>query len=202
MKIARLRSWIAVVASVTAMGSCLPWNPNDRRLVQGETPAVYMNCSSAATKYELGRFDLGSNIGRPFPDLTLMTLEKETVRLSSFRGKRLALLHVGPCPTALAWMKELEAQHWKPPAGFDELLLLVTSPAYREIRSLVRDCPRAYIVGWPLEGYLGVVRWYPNLYEVGADGTFEGFQSYGEFKGEPREYLLGKEPAGTHAIGR
>jgi hypothetical protein len=133
---------------------------------------------------EKAKNELQRQVGKPFPDLTLINRRGEIVRLSSFRGKRLAVLAgIGPCPDTVAWMRELEAVGWTVPPGFDELLVLVSYGANREWNRLARRFSKSYFVGFPLEDYLAIVGWYPTMYGVGADGTFEGFWSYDGFTG-------------------
>jgi hypothetical protein len=109
-----------------------------------------------------------------------------------------AVLLAGPCPTTLLWLQDLEDQQWKLPPEFDELVILMVGTLDRRWNDTLMARPTTYLVGWPLEGYLEVVRWYPILYEVGADGTFNGFRSYREFKGDPREYTLGTTPEASN----
>ena len=161
------------------------WTPKDPRLVRGTTPVEYGSvgeATAAAASVEKAKLELQKHVGSPFPDLTLINQQGEIVRLSSFRGKRLAILAgISACPRTMAWMRELEAAAWAVPPGFDELLVLVSTGANREWNNLVKRCSKSFFVGFPLEGYLAVVRWYPVMYAVGDDGAFEGFWSHVEF---------------------
>jgi len=82
-------------------------------------------------------------------------------------------------------MKELQSNGWQPPEGFASLVVLVNGGADREWNSLIRGCPRAYLVGWPLEQYLEYVRVYPLMFAVSSDGRFEGFWQKSEAPPNP-----------------
>jgi hypothetical protein len=130
---------------------------------------------------ETARAVLEERIGSPFPDLTLINTQGEVVRLSSFRGRRVAVLAaVGQFVTTQAWLDELAGRDWKAPTGYDELIVLVSHPGDRSWRKQIKRCPMVYLVGWPLEGFLSHWRIYPTMYGVAVDGTFEGFWLYGQ----------------------
>ena len=76
-------------------------------------------------------------------------------------------------------MENLADQEWEL-SGFDELLVLVSRGGERSWNKQIRQCPNAYLVGWPLEGFLAEWPSYPTMYAVDADGAFEGLWSYGQ----------------------
>ncbi len=150
--------------------------PEHRQLEQGEDPAA-----RAAERREKAHANLHEKIGEPFPDLTLINKRGEVVRLSSFHGRRVAVLAaIAPFVTTSQWMQELESRDWQAPSGFDDLVILVSHGGDRSWKKQLKNCPKVYLVGWPLEGFLAQWRVYPTMYGVAADGTFEGFWSYGQ----------------------
>jgi hypothetical protein len=124
---------------------------------------------------------LQEKIGEAFPDLTLINSRGRVVRLSAFRGRRLAVLAaVGPVEPTRKWMEELASRGWEVSPGFDELLVLVSQFGDPSWMKQIKGCPKVYLVGFPLEGFLAAWQVYPTMYAVGADGTLEGFWFYGQ----------------------
>jgi len=171
------------------LSACLMWSPNDPRLIAGARPAevvAAVNDGDFERALTISKSTLRSHIGDPIPDLTLIDRRNKVVRLSAFRGKRIAILAaLSPCPASVQWMNELKAQNWQAPAGYDELVVLVVTGATHEWNALVRACPTAYLVAWPPPNYLSYVSWQPAMIGVGTDGRFEGFWEHGGIVAEP-----------------
>ena len=161
------------------------WRPDDPRLVRGVRPEIPETSDPAERQRQLeARRDhagavLQEKIGEPFPNLSLINPSGEVVRLSSFRGRRLAVLAaINSFVVTRKWMKEIASREWEAPPGFDELVILISNGGGRSWNRQVRKCPNAYLVGWPLEGFLAEWRIYPTMYAVSAEGLFEGYWSY------------------------
>ncbi len=173
---------------VGLVAGCVVWRADDPRLVRGMPSAECLQTNDPAevqqqveARRENATAVLRQQIGEPFPDLTLINYRGEVVRLASLRGRRVAVLAaIGPFVTTRRWMEELSSRHWEVSPSFDELVVLVSYGGDRSWKKLIKSCPKVYLVGWPLEGFLAAVNSYPIMYAVGADGTFEGHWSYGQ----------------------
>jgi hypothetical protein len=174
----------ALVAAQIVATSCTLWSQKDRRLVVGERPAeisAALHAGEMVRAVELSKSNLRQHVGEPAPDLILIDKKGKVVHSRSMSGRRLAILAaISSCPVSVAWMKELQAARWRPPDGFDDLVVLIASGDPREWNALVRDCPSAYLVGWPLTGFYSNLSWEPAMFAVSRDGRFEGFWSHGE----------------------
>lgn len=120
---------------------------------------------------------LDAHVGLPFPNLTLLDKHGAAIRLDTLRVGRTAVLFAGgPASDAVAWLRELEAQKWTPPPGYDRLVIVAMGFGERTFDQLVtRKAPSAFFVGWPLEDYLTAVRVSPIMFGVSADGTLQGY---------------------------
>ena len=179
----KLATSLVIVGLVTG---CVVWRSDDPRLVRGVRPeipetsdAVELKRYAEARRKQI-RAVLEKQVGEPFPDLTLIDTAGNAIRLSSFRGRRVAILAaIGPVAPSNKWIEELADQEWEL-SGFDELIVLVSHGQQRSWSKQIRQCPNAYLVGWPLEGFLAEWNIYPTMYAVGANGTFEGSWLYGQ----------------------
>jgi hypothetical protein len=94
-----------VVLSGTALlaTACTVWSAKDPRLVSGSVPVEYQPWPDATTTQEIMRQQLLEHVSGTFPDLTLVDKGNQVIRLSSFRGQRLAVLSaINACPYPMA----------------------------------------------------------------------------------------------------
>jgi hypothetical protein len=184
---AALTKSVTTLVMVGLVAGCALWRTDDPRLVRGTPPEVSIPTDpvkaqqQAKARRKAGEATLQGKIGERFPDLTLIDSRGRVVRLSDFRGHRLAVLAaIGPVEPTRKWMEELASQGWEVSPGFDDLVVLVSQFGDSSWMKQIKGCPKVYLVGFPLEGYLAVWQVYPTMYAVGADGTFESFWFYGQ----------------------
>ncbi len=174
---------LTMVLQFLAM-SCVVWSQSDHRLERGEKPPdirAELQARNFDRAIALAKSRLNEHVGDAAPDLVLIDKKGAVVRTRSMLGKRIAVLAaISSCPISVAWMKEFKEARWRPPDGFDELVVLIASGKPREWNTLVRACPKAYLVGWPLTGYFSNLSWEPAMLAIGRDGRFEGYWSHGE----------------------
>jgi len=165
-----------LVVLLTFCASCVMWRQSDTRLVRGaSTPEIDAVCGREP-RVAMTKSVLDAHIGRPFPNLTLVDKHRRVIRLEQLRVGRVAVfLAGGPEPDTIKWMRELEAQKWAPPPGYDRLVIVTSWFGERAFDDLVRGAPSSFLVGWPLEDYLTSVRWYPVMFAVSRDGILEGY---------------------------
>jgi hypothetical protein len=167
---------VLATAWSTLLVGCVMWRQSDSRLVRGtSTPEIDAVCGREP-RIAMARDVLDAHIGRPFPNLTLLDKHRRVVRLDQLRSGRLAvLLAGGPEADSVAWMRELQAEKWRPPRGYDRLVILASWFGNPSFDGLVRKAPDCYLVGWPLADYLTSMRWYPIMFGVSADGALNGY---------------------------
>ena len=169
----------ALVVLATICTGCVMWQQSDPRLVRGaSTPEIDALCGTTREAHvAAARTVLDEHAGMPFPNLTLLDKHGAVVDLDALRHGRTAVLFACcPATESVAWLQELEAQHWAPPAGYERLVIIAAGFGEREFDQLVtRKAPAAFFVGWPLQDYLTAVRIAPILFGVSATGTLDEY---------------------------
>ncbi|MEW5805772.1 MAG: hypothetical protein AB1756_00200 [Acidobacteriota bacterium] len=155
----------------------IAFRPDDSRLVRGPFPPEIASIEKGEDLIAVAELKLHENLGETFPNLTLVNAQNDVVTLEEFRGKRLAILvSTTDCHYCVLWLRDLHNTRWKPPEGYDLLMVLFSSGGTKEFNRLVMNAPNHFLVGWPLIDYLAYARFYPAMYFVSDEGIFEGYK--------------------------